>query len=60
MVAHDHGNSDAVWITEVWESGDAWHASLELPWVKIAVEQSMALTAAFDTPATTRPVVVLP
>jgi quinol monooxygenase YgiN len=60
VVAHDPGHRDAVWVTEVWTSEEAWRASLDLDWVKASIAEAQPLIASFEAPASTRPVVVLP
>lgn len=57
IVAADASESDSVWITEVWDGPENHQASLELPAVKAAIGEAMPLIAAFETVATTRPVV---
>ncbi len=43
VVAHDPAHSDAVWITEVWDSRDAWQAPLEIEAVKASTEVTVPL-----------------
>jgi quinol monooxygenase YgiN len=60
VVAHDPKDPDALWITEVWDSEEAWAASLELPAVKASIERALPLIAAFGEPVLTKPVALLP
>jgi quinol monooxygenase YgiN len=43
IVAADPANSDALWITEVWDSADSHKASFNLPKVKAALEAGRPL-----------------
>lgn len=56
IVAHDAGDADAIWITEVWDSQDSHAASLKLPAVRAAIARAMPMVAGFDAGITTRPV----
>lgn len=55
IVAHDATNSDAVWITEVWDSQASHKASLSLPSVKDAISRAKPFIAGFDKPIETVP-----
>jgi quinol monooxygenase YgiN len=56
VVAKDSKDSDALWVTEVWES-EAYHqASLALPSVRQAISKGRPLIAAFDQQYTTEPI----
>ncbi|HKE48564.1 MAG TPA: putative quinol monooxygenase [Rhodanobacteraceae bacterium] len=56
VVAHDPGDPDVVWITEVWNSQASHKASLEMSSVKASIARAMPLIAAFDQPIETVPV----
>ena len=56
VVAHDPGDPDAIWITEVWDSADSHKASLSLPSVKQAIAKARPLIASFAEHFETRPV----
>lgn len=56
VVAHDPADPDAIWITEVWDSEEAWRASLENPAVKASIERALPLIAGWGEPVVTRPV----
>lgn len=43
LVNISESNLDAVWVTEVWTSKEAYHASLQLPAVKAAIAEAMPL-----------------
>jgi quinol monooxygenase YgiN len=55
-VAQDPTNSDAIWITEVWDSQASHKASLSVPSVKDAISRGKPLIAGFDKPIETVPV----
>src|SRR5262245_4478615 len=50
VVAKDPTNTDAIWITEVWDSQASHDASLKLPAVRAAIAKGRSLIAAFDPP----------
>jgi len=56
VVAKDTADTDAIWITEVWDSKASHDASLSLPEVKAAISKGRPLIASFDPPAVTTPV----
>lgn len=56
VVAQDPADSDAIWITEVWESKASHKASLTLPAVKDAISRGKPLIAAFEQHIETVPV----
>lgn len=56
VVAQDPADADAIWITEVWESGSSHKASLSLPSVKEAISRGKPLIATFDQYIETTPV----
>lgn len=56
VVARDPKDSDAVWITEVWDSEAHWKASLNIPAVKASIEKAMPLIASFGDMVVTEPV----
>lgn len=56
VVAQDPADSDAIWITEVWDSQDSHKASLSLPSVKDAITRGKPLIASFERHIETVPV----
>lgn len=47
IVALDPADSDAIWITEAWDSKESHAASLSLPGVRAAIAQGRPLIAGF-------------
>ena len=56
IVAKDLKDSDAIWITEAWDSKEHHDASLKLPQVQAAIARARPLIAGFDSGAETEPV----
>jgi quinol monooxygenase YgiN len=56
IVAKDTNDSDAIWITEVWDSKSSHDGSLALPQVRQAIARAKPLIAAFDSGVVTTPV----
>jgi quinol monooxygenase YgiN len=56
VVAEDATETDAVWITEVWNSRESHQASLLLPAVQQAIAKGRPLIAGFGARFETRPV----
>lgn len=56
VIAKDHADADAIWISEVWDSSESHKASLQLPEVQAAIKQAMPIIAGFDTSIETEPV----
>jgi len=56
VVARDPSDPDALWVTEVWDSGASHRASLSLPAVKEAIARGRSLIAGFDQQIETEPV----
>jgi len=56
VVAHDPSDSDALWVTEVWDSRASHQASLSLPSVQEAIARGRPLIAGFSDRTETRPV----
>lgn len=56
VVAKDPTDTNAVWITEVWESQASHKASLSLPTVQQAIAQGRLLIAEFAAHVVTEPV----
>jgi len=56
VVAHDPGDADAIWITEVWDSQASHKASLSLPAVQRTIAQARPLIASFGERFVTTPV----
>ena len=55
VVAEDLANSDALWITEVWDSQEDHAASLKLPGVQAAIAKGRPLIAGFGSRTETQP-----
>ena len=47
LVAVEPGDPDAIWITEVWETKDHHHASLQLPAVRATIAKAKPIIAGF-------------
>lgn len=56
IVAKDTADSNAIWITEVWDSEASHRASLQLPEVQAAIARGRPLIAGFGERFTTEPV----
>jgi quinol monooxygenase YgiN len=56
LIANDPADSDAIWITEVWESRAHHEASLSLPGVQQAIAKGRPLISAFTERFVTTPV----
>lgn len=56
VVAKEHEDPDALWITEVWDSRESHEASLTLPSVRDAISKGRPLIAGFSERITTEPV----
>ena len=56
VIAHDPGDEDALWITEVWDSERSHHASLRLPSVQRAILRSRPFIESFSERFETEPV----
>ena len=48
IVAEDPADSDALWVTEVWETQEDHRASLQLPQVQAAIAKGRPLIAGFS------------
>ena len=55
VVAADAGDTDALWVTEVWGSAELHKASLQLPQVREAMMSGRPLIAAFGERFQTTP-----
>ena len=55
VIALDPDDSDALWITEVWENKESHSASLALPAVKAAIATGRPLIAGFSNRVETTP-----
>lgn len=55
VIAHDPGDADALWITEVWQSREHHTASLALPAVQQAIARGRPLIAGFGERFETQP-----
>ena len=56
VIARDPADSDAIWITEVWDNSASHKASLQRPEVQAAIKQAMPIIAGFDSSTETEPV----
>lgn len=56
IVSEDSNDSDAIWITEVWDSEEQHKASMSLPSVQEAMAKGKPLIAGFDKQVETMPV----
>ena len=56
LIAEDAKDSDAIWITEIWDDAASHKASLQLPAVRDAIAKGRPLIAGFELSAETRPV----
>lgn len=56
IVAKDPRDSDALWITEVWDSPDSHKASLSLPQVREAIAKGRPLIASFGDSVQSEPI----
>ena len=56
IIAKDPADTNAIWITEVWDSQESHRASLSLPAVQQAIAQARPLIANFEAPTITEPV----
>lgn len=56
VVAKDSEDSDAIWVTEVWDTQASHEASLSLPSVKQAIAEGRPLIAGFESRFETEPV----
>ena len=55
VIAVDHADPDALWITEVWDSHESHTASLSLPSVKAAIAKGRPMIAGFSNRVETTP-----
>jgi quinol monooxygenase YgiN len=55
IVASDPEDSDALWVTEVWDTPESHRASLTLPAVQAAIAKGRSLIAGFDQQVQTVP-----
>lgn len=56
IVAHDPADSDAIWVTEAWDSQEHHRASLALPSVQQAISRGRPLIVGFGERFETMPV----
>lgn len=56
IVARDPTDGNAIWITEVWDSGELHRASLALPSVQEAIARARPLITGFGERFETQPV----
>lgn len=55
IIANDVVDSDALWITEVWQDETSHRASLQLPEVQAAIAAGRPLIAGFESQIVTAP-----
>ena len=56
IVAKDADDTDAIWITEVWDSEASHDASLQLPAVQASIAKARDFVASMETGVVTVPV----
>jgi quinol monooxygenase YgiN len=56
VVARDPGDSNSIWVTEVWEDQSSHQASLAIPAVRTAIAKGKPLIAKFGSRVITEPV----
>ncbi len=56
LIAEDAKDSDAIWITEIWDDAASHKASLQLPAVRDAIARGRPLIAGFELSAETKPI----
>ncbi len=56
IIAKDSTDSDALWVTEVWDSQASHRASLSLPSVQAAISRGKPLIAGFGERFETEPI----
>jgi quinol monooxygenase YgiN len=56
IIARDHSDVNALWITEVWDSQASHDASLSLPAVQQAIARGRPLIAGFGERVVTEPI----
>jgi quinol monooxygenase YgiN len=56
IVASDHADPAALWVTEVWDSEASHRASLQLPSVRGAIARGRPLIAGFGDRVVTAPI----
>jgi len=56
IVAKDPADTNAIWITEVWDGKASHAASLKLPSVRAAIAKGRPLVAGFGENLTTEPI----
>ena len=56
VVARDATDTDAIWVTEVWDDAEAHAASLQLDSVRTAIAEGRRFIAGMDSRHETRPV----
>ena len=56
VVARDPGDSDVIWVTEVWDKKSSHEASLSLAHVREAISLGRPLIAGFEARFETEPV----
>jgi quinol monooxygenase YgiN len=57
LVAQEAKDSDAIWITELWDSKESHAASLKLPSVQDAIAKGRPMIAGFELSVETVPVI---
>lgn len=56
VIAEDHENEDAIWVTEIWDSAESHAASLGLPAIQQAMAEGRPLIAGMGHRFETTPV----
>lgn len=60
VIAHDATDPDVLWLTEVWDSKEAWQASVNQPGVQASIAVAIPLVRDWGTTVETAVVKVLP
>ena len=56
IVARDPGDTDTIWVTEVWDNAESHAASLKLPAVQQVIQEARPWIRGMERVATTEPV----
>jgi len=56
VIAEDPMDTDALWITEVWDNEASWMGSLQLPEVQAAIAQARPLIVGMEPRYVTTPI----
>jgi quinol monooxygenase YgiN len=55
VIAADSNDTDAIWVTEVWDNEASWSASLQLPEVQAAIAEARPLIVGMEPRYVTTP-----